>query len=60
MMTCLKTGWGTRQNGAEVSLTPAIAIPHQREEAVTVPLAKLLNLDGDTLEIQHTARHRKP
>jgi hyaluronan synthase len=63
MLTCWKVGkWGTREV-VEVGMngeTPTIAIPHQREEAVTVPLAKLLNLDGDTLEIQHTARHRKP
>lgn len=30
MATCLKTGWGTRQNGAEVALAEPLTIPMQR------------------------------
>lgn len=48
MATCARTGWGTRQHGAEVTLdqpTPAAV-------AATVPLAKLLDPDTeDTLQI---------
>jgi hyaluronan synthase len=41
MATCARTGWGTRQHGAEVTLdTPAVAD--------TVPLAKLLDPDTET------------
>lgn len=60
LMTLRRNGWGTREV-VEAVMPDTIPIPHQRQEpeAQTVPLAKMLNLDGDTLEIQHTARHRK-
>jgi hyaluronan synthase len=46
MATCARTGWGTRQNGAEVALNA----PAPAED--TVPLAKLLDPDTeDTLTI---------
>lgn len=40
--TCLNTGWGTRQNGAEVSLGgPKLSIPKQRGVEDTIPLRTL-------------------
>jgi hyaluronan synthase len=54
MATCLKTGWGTRQNGAEVSLAPAIPIP--RPDAVTAPLKLLDPLTDTTLEMRLDGR----
>lgn len=47
--TCAKTGWGTRQNGAEVSLgdSPAVAA------ASEAPLTKLLDpLTETTIEMR--------
>ncbi|MGI5408701.1 glycosyltransferase family 2 protein [Streptomyces chartreusis] len=44
--TCARTGWGTRQNGAEVALTPAA--PAARPAPVQAPLAKLLDPDTET------------
>ncbi|MFJ2004752.1 glycosyltransferase [Streptomyces chartreusis] len=45
MATCARTGWGTRQNGAEVSLTTVAAV---QPEAAEVPVAKLLDPDTET------------
>jgi hyaluronan synthase len=65
MVTCARTGWGTRQNGAEVSLggeVPAgvgeqLAAP--RHASPTVPLAKLLDpVTGVTLEAR-VPRHAR-
>jgi hyaluronan synthase len=51
MATCSRTGWGTRQHGAEVSLNA----PAPAEE--TVPLAKLLDPETEqTLQIALPAR----
>jgi hyaluronan synthase len=51
--TCARTGWGTRQNGAEVTLDgPAPAAELVDEDTVTIPLAKLLDPDTEaTLQI---------
>ncbi len=51
MATCARTGWGTRQNGAEVSLNtpPAAAFPD--DDTVNIPrlpLVKLYNPDTET------------
>ncbi|MFZ3569448.1 glycosyltransferase family 2 protein [Streptomyces sp. BH034] len=47
--TCARTGWGTRQNGAEVSLGGAPAAP---AVAVAPPVAKLYDPDTEgTLQI---------
>ncbi|MEU3683750.1 glycosyltransferase [Streptomyces sp. NPDC030592] len=67
--TCARTGWGTRQNGAEVSLTAAapaleaaavpLALPAARSDSDTVeiPLVKLLDPDTEnTLELAWPAR----
>ncbi|MEU6661277.1 glycosyltransferase [Streptomyces sp. NPDC046821] len=45
--TCARTGWGTRQNGAEVSLGGAAptAAP------VAPPVAALYDLDGQTIQV---------
>lgn len=40
--TCFRTGWGTRQNGAEVTLGPAPKVSEQRSVSDTVPLRKVL------------------
>ncbi|CAL9597956.1 hypothetical protein [Streptomyces sp. enrichment culture] len=63
------TGWGTRQNGAEVSLTAAapaleaaavpLALPAARSgnDTVEIPLVKLLDPDTEnTLELAWPAR----
>lgn len=54
MATCARTGWGTRQNGAEVTLTaPAPA----DEDTVRIPLVKLYDPDTEnTLQIALPAR----
>lgn len=44
MATCARTGWGTRQNGAEVTLDA----PAPAAVEATVPLAKLLDPDTET------------
>lgn len=57
MATCARTGWGTRQNGAEVSLSagptsvpPVGAVPAQRSSPT--PVVKLLDPESEqTLEI---------
>jgi hyaluronan synthase len=58
--TCARTGWGTRQNGAEVTLEPVAGpatIPIPRFDA-TVPLAKLLDPETEqTLNIRMRGRH---
>ncbi|MFF7881011.1 glycosyltransferase [Streptomyces sp. NPDC020794] len=57
MATCLKTGWGTRQHGAEVTAesapTPAVVLPDDDTVRIPrAPLAKLLDPDTeDTLQI---------
>jgi hyaluronan synthase len=52
MTTCLKTGWGTRQNGAEVALdTPAATprpLPDDDTVRMRIPVAKLLDPDTET------------
>lgn len=60
MVTCAKTGWGTRQNGAEVSLgVIAATIPAPRTVDDTVPMAKLLDpLTDITLET-YLPRHAR-
>ena len=51
MATCARTGWGTRQNGAEVTLGPPAAAPVD-EDTVTIPVVKLLDPDTErTLQI---------
>lgn len=53
MATCARTGWGTRQHGAEVTLNQ----PTPTAVADTVPLAKLLDPDTETtLQIALPAR----
>lgn len=56
--TCARTGWGTRQNGAEVTLdapAPAVALPD--DDTVRIPLLKLRDVDTeDTLTIALPAR----
>jgi hyaluronan synthase len=58
MATCARTGWGTRQNGAEVTLdapAPATVLPD--DDTVRIPLVKLLDVDTETtLQIAVTAR----
>ncbi|MGW6292445.1 glycosyltransferase [Streptomyces sp. NPDC055058] len=60
MATCARTGWGTRQNGAEVSLTPAApapaapapgpaaGLPDDDTVRLRIPVAKLLDPDTET------------
>jgi hyaluronan synthase len=49
MATCARTGWGTRQNGAEVTLnTPAPADALPDDDTVRIPLVKLLDPDSET------------
>lgn len=57
MATCARTGWGTRQNGAEVALhtetEPAAAAAAPRpvgpdDDTVRLPLVKLLDPDTET------------
>ncbi|HWM96932.1 MAG TPA: glycosyltransferase [Streptosporangiaceae bacterium] len=57
MATCARTGWGTRQNGAEVTLdAPAPAVLAD-DDTVSIPLVKLRDLDSETtLQIAFTAR----
>lgn len=51
MATCARTGWGTRQNGAEVALDASAAAED------TVPLTKLLDPETETtLQIAFNAR----
>lgn len=68
MATCARTGWGTRQNGAEVSLNteaaPALEVPAAGsrvplpdDDTLTIPLVKLLDPDTETtLQIAVPAR----
>jgi hyaluronan synthase len=55
--TCARTGWGTRQHGAEVTLdTPAPAVPVD-EDTMRIPLVKLYDPDTEaTLQIALPAR----
>lgn len=57
MATCARTGWGTRQHGAEVTLdgpAPAAALD---EDTVRIPVLKLLDPDSETtLQVALTAR----
>lgn len=48
--TCARTGWGTRQHGAEVTLdAPAPApAPLLDDDTVRIPLVKLLDPDSET------------
>lgn len=54
MATCARTGWGTRQNGAEVALdarTPedtAVPLPDDDTVRMRIPVAKLLDPDTET------------
>ncbi|CBG73090.1 putative glycosyl transferase [Streptomyces scabiei 87.22] len=54
MATCARTGWGTRQNGAEVTLTgPAdeatlADLPDEDTVRIRIPVAKLLDPDTET------------
>jgi hyaluronan synthase len=59
MATCARTGWGTRQNGAEVTLdtAPAPAAVLADDDTVRIPLVKLRDLESETtLQIAFTAR----
>ena len=68
MATCARTGWGTRQNGAEVSLTteapPHLEVPAAGsrtplpdDTTLTIPVVKLLDPDTETtLQIAVPAR----
>lgn len=48
MATCARTGWGTRQNGAEVALGNAAALPDDDTlHLPRVPVAKLLDPDTE-------------
>jgi hyaluronan synthase len=62
MATCARTGWGTRQNGAEVALdaapaaAPAVDLPDDDTVRLRIPLAKLLDPETEqtlTLPIPH-------
>ena len=57
MATCARTGWGTRHNGAEVTLgSPAPAVLPD-EDTVRIPLVKLYDPDSETtLQIAMHAR----
>jgi hyaluronan synthase len=66
MVTCARTGWGTRQNGAEVSLggealavdeQPTVAVP--RHAAPAVPLVKLLDPVTEVTLEAHLPRHAR-
>ncbi len=47
--TCKNTGWGTRQNGAEVSLSATgVTLPAPRRDNDTVPLKVLLDPFAET------------
>ncbi|MFF8406956.1 glycosyltransferase [Streptomyces sp. NPDC015684] len=50
MATCARTGWGTRQNGAEVALhSPAVALSDDDTvQLPTIPVAKLLDPETET------------
>jgi hyaluronan synthase len=49
MVTCARTGWGTRQDGAEVALdTPAVALPDADTVRMRIPVAKLLDPETET------------
>ncbi|MFI5973575.1 glycosyltransferase family 2 protein [Streptomyces sp. NPDC051452] len=52
MATCARTGWGTRQNGAEVALMePAAVSPPAGlldDDTVQIPVAKLLDPETET------------
>jgi hyaluronan synthase len=54
MATCARTGWGTRQHGAEVALeapTPedtAVPLPDDDTVRMRIPVAKLLDPDTET------------
>lgn len=64
--TCIKTGWGTRQNGAEVTLGPAPAVKKEQNVGDTMPIrivevAKLLDPDTertlDSIPLRATSRN---
>lgn len=54
MATCARTGWGTRQNGAEVTLTSpadentAAVLPDDDTVRIRIPVAKLLDPETET------------
>lgn len=51
MATCARTGWGTRQNGAEVALNgpaPAPAVDTDTVQLPRIPVAKLLDPETET------------
>jgi hyaluronan synthase len=49
MATCARTGWGTRQNGAEVALnSPAPAVDTDTVQLPRIPVAKLLDPETET------------
>jgi hyaluronan synthase len=56
--TCARTGWGTRQHGAEVTLdTPAPAVVLADDDTVRIPLVKLYDPDTETtLQVALPAR----
>lgn len=47
MATCARTGWGTRQHGAEVALTTAVA-GRPDDDTAEIPVAKLLDPETET------------
>jgi hyaluronan synthase len=57
MATCARTGWGTRQNGAEVALEEAAPAEPVDDDTVRIPLLKLYDPDTEcTLQTVLPAR----
>ncbi|SHI66086.1 glycosyltransferase [Streptomyces sp. 3214.6] len=48
MATCARTGWGTRQNGAEVALASPAAVALPDDDTEQIPLVKLLDPETET------------
>jgi hyaluronan synthase len=57
LATLRRNGWGTRQNGAEIqSEAPTVVIPAPGRHRAPVLVAKLRDLDGDTMEMRLPGR----
>jgi hyaluronan synthase len=57
LATLRRNGWGTRQNGAEIqSDAPTVVIPAPGRHRAPVLVAKLRDLDGDTMEMRLPGR----
>jgi hyaluronan synthase len=61
MATCARTGWGTRQHGAEVALaSTAASLPDDdTEQLPKIPVAKLLDPDTETTLTLPIPRQRR-